>query len=204
VLPYIRSQIEALEVYDAQRPQGHPYEFHLHSERMAGNLRDFALFLGWSESIADTLYWASLPHDIGKMALPPEIWDMEDKPTPEQKTVRRSHVTEGLAIIRGTFPANMLALPFMQILLDIMENHHETLDGTGFFGKKRGDLDLIVRMACICDAFDGWSVHRPHFGVRDISPDAVIGRMETEKKGQFDAELLSLFRIMKCGTPAHS
>ena len=81
----------------------------------------------------------------------------------------------------------------MNVMTDIMENHHECIDGTGFTGKTEKDLSLEVRMACICDAFDGWSVIRPHFGDRDVSPPAVIHRMKTEKAGQFDERLLNLF-----------
>ena len=74
-----------------------------------------------------------------------------------------------------------------------MSNHHECLDGSGFQGKTEADLSDEVKIVCICDAFDGWSVKRPHFGDRDVSPPAVIDRMRHEKAGQFDEKLLNLF-----------
>lgn len=196
VVPYIVDCMTDLAVYDGNRPQGHVYEFHHHAERVAGLLRDFALYLGWKSSLAETLYWACLPHDIGKTALPVSIWDSENKPTKEEKALRRTHVAEGLKIVRGHFDEAMLETPFLGVLLDIMENHHEALDGSGLFGKSGDELGLIARMACICNSFDGWSVFRPHFGDRDISPDGVLARMETEKEGQFDRDLLRLFRAM--------
>lgn len=196
VTPYIVDRMRDLAIYDGTRPQGHVYEFHHHAERVAGLLRDFALYMGWTQGHAETLYWACLPHDIGKTALPVSIWDSAEKPTKEEKALRRTHVAEGLNIVRNHFDDAMLATPFLRILLDIMENHHESLDGTGLFRKTAGDLSLIARMACICDSFDGWRVFRPHFGDRDISADGVITRMETEKEGQFDKDLLRLFRAM--------
>ena len=78
-----------------------------------------------------------------------------------------------------------------------MNDHHEAVDGSGYQGKHEYDLTREVKMACICDAFDGWSIKRPHFGDRDTSPAAVIKRMETEKAGQFDSEILRLFKETK-------
>jgi HD-GYP domain-containing protein (c-di-GMP phosphodiesterase class II) len=99
-------------------------------------------------------------------------------------------------MIRHDYSAEELDTPFMTLLLNIMENHHEALDGTGLFGKTAHELDMVARMACICDAFDGYSVTRPHFGDRDISINAVITRMSDEKSGHFDPKLLSLFAGM--------
>lgn len=196
--PFIEAKMTEFSAYDAQRPEGHVYAFDAHVERVASTLKDFALSLGWSADIAETLYWASLPHDIGKMSLPVHIWDSEDKPTAEDKALRRTHVTEGLKIIDEAFAQTPHKNhPFLNLLREIMENHHEALDGSGLFGKTADDLNLISRMSCICDSFDGWSVWRPHFGDRDISPLGVITRMETEKDGQFDKELLKLFKDMK-------
>jgi polar amino acid transport system substrate-binding protein len=191
---YITDQMQALAAYDAARPDGHVYEFHVHAERVAYLMKDLALTVGYDADMADILYSATLPHDIGKMALPVEIWDLEDKPTEDQKAERRTHTTHGINMIRNEFGDRCDTDPFLKLMLDIMENHHETMDGQGFLGKTGNQLSREVRMACICDAFDGWSVKRPHFGDRDVSPSAVVMRMEIEKAGQFDQGLLEHFK----------
>lgn len=193
---YIEYIMERLVQYNAQRPAGHPYPFHEHSRRVAVLMKNFALHLGWDAENAQTLYWATLPHDIGKTALPVEIWDKEDKPSDEEKAKRRTHVQEGLNLIKREFDQAELEKPFTRLLLIIMENHHEALDGSGLFGKHDDQIDLISRMSCICDSFDGWSVERPHFGDRDISIKSVLNRMKVEKSGQFDSELLKQFEKM--------
>lgn len=193
---FIEGKLLELRDYDAKRPKGHVYEFDTHSYRVAYLMDIFAQYLGWGEDIANMLYWATLPHDIGKMALPVHIWDSEDKPSKEEKALRRTHVAEGLEIIKDELSDEVLEMPFARVLLDIMENHHEALDGSGLFGKSGDELTLLSRMSAICDSFDGWGVERPHFGDRDISINGVLVRMETEKQGQFDEELLGLFRQM--------
>ncbi len=194
---FIEAQLQVLEDYDSKRPTGHVYEFHLHSHRVAQSMRNLAKVMGYADDMQDVLYWATLPHDIGKMALPIDIWDMDTKPSDHVKRLRRQHTTEGVKIIRAEFGDDCNNDPFLKILIDIMENHHEHCNGTGYLGKKTADLSQEVRMVCICDAFDGYSTYRPHFGERNISPKAVIKRMEIEKAGQFDNEILSYFKTLR-------
>ncbi len=87
--------------------------------------------------------------------------------------------------------------PFKDLMLDIMKNHHEQMDGQGYHHIPGDQLSLPVRLAAIVEAFDGWSIPRPHFGDRDISIPAVLKRMETEKAGMFDPALFKAFAEMK-------
>ena len=194
---FITTQLDKLSDYDALRPKGHVYEFHLHSERVAQSMKSLAKHMGYNDCMCETLYWATLPHDIGKMALPIHIWDLEDKPTDEQRQERRSHTWRGVEIIKSKYRNEYENDRFLKLMIDIMQNHHECVDGSGYQSKTAKDLTKEVRMACICDAFDGYSVFRPHFANRDISPKAVIARMEIEKAGQYDSVILKLFKEIK-------
>jgi len=191
---FINGQIEKLADYDSQRPKGHVYEFHLHSKRVAQSMKKLALAMGYDQGMANTLYWATLPHDIGKMTLPVELWDMVEKPSEAQRESRRAHTIEGVKIIQKEFENACDKDPFLKLMTDIMLNHHENTNGSGYLGKTADELSQETRMACICDAFDGYSVHRKHFGDRDLSPSAVIERMEIEKHGQFDDKILKIFK----------
>ena len=194
---FIEGQMQLLADYDAQRPVGHAYEFHLHSRRVAESVRELAKAYGLAEDECDILYWATLPHDIGKTALPVSIWDMDDKPSDEIKDERRSHTNKGAGIVRAHFGDECHDNPFLQLMMDIMMNHHEHLDGSGYQGKTDTDLSIHVQLVCICDAFDGYSIHRPHFEERDLSPQSVINRMKFEKSGQYNLELLNLFETIR-------
>ena len=192
---FIEKQLQSLANYDSLRPEGHVYEFHKHSERVAQSVKNLALKLGYNDIMADALYWATLPHDIGKMALPVACWDLEDRPTEKQRLERRSHTWRGVEIIKKEFDVECETEPFLKLLIDIMRNHHEAVDGSGYQGKTGDKMTREVKMICICDAYDGWSVKRLGFSDdRDLSPKGVINRMETEKKGQFDIEILKSFK----------
>ncbi|HEY8963893.1 MAG TPA: HD domain-containing protein [Alphaproteobacteria bacterium] len=191
---FIQDELHQLEEYDAQRPAGHPYAFHEHVQRVANAMRDLATAMNHPQ--VEELYLASLAHDAGKRLLPVGIWDTDGKPSDKIRKQRRRHTTLGVKIVDDTFGKDNHD-PFLDLLRDLMQNHHEAINGTGWLGKEYDDLSLEARMLCVCDAFDGYSVWRPHFKDRDISPKAVIHRMEIEKEGQFDAEILNIFKKIK-------
>lgn len=83
-------------------------------------------------------------------------------------------------------------------MLDIMINHHEQMDGNGYLGKTGAELSAPVRLACIIESFDGYSIRRPHFRDRDISTEGVLTRMREEKgEALYDMELFDAFAAMK-------
>lgn len=193
--PFIEAQFEVLKAYDKQRPQGTSYVFHEHAQRVAENVRKTCLYMGLGSHIANNMYWAVLPHDIGKSRLPVEIWDTEEKPDEKLKTYRRTHTLLGAQIVHETF--RDIDHPFKDLMIDIMAYHHEQMDGYGTHGVKGEDLSMPVRLASIVEAYDGWRIWRPHFADRDISPAAVLTRMRHEKPHMFDQRLLNAFKDMK-------
>ena len=95
---FINTQMDELKSYDQQRPDGHTYIFHEHAERVAENVKRTCLHMGLGELVATNMYYAVLPHDIGKKMLPVEIWDQEEKPTGRMKAYRRTHTLLGAQI----------------------------------------------------------------------------------------------------------
>jgi HD-GYP domain-containing protein (c-di-GMP phosphodiesterase class II) len=196
---FIASELAALEAYDGQRPPGHPYEFHKHTKRVAADMKALSLAMGQPQTHAQLLHDVTLVHDAGKRLLPVEIWDVEGKPSESVKNQRRQHTVLGVKILDDYFGADNHD-PVLDLTRDLMRHHHETMDGSGWLGIKGSDLSLEAQMLCVCDAFDGYSTWRPHFGKRDISPKGVLHRMAVEKTGQFDAEILAIFTSFKAGT----
>ncbi len=205
IMPFIDARMAALAALDHQRrdfiktslPPDYrmTYIFHEHALRVAGDMRQTALFLGLPAFVAETLYWAMLPHDIGKAALPAGLWDRVDKPDDAVKNLRRSHTERGVDMLdRDLAPDH----PFTALMRDIMLNHHEQMDGRGYRGVSGGDLSAPVRLACIVESYDGYAIERPHFGGRDISPAGVLARMRDEKgAAHYDMNLFEAFAEMK-------
>lgn len=194
--PFIENELKALEEYDAQRPDDITYIFSEHALRVAENMKKTCLHMGLGETVANNMYWAILPHDIGKKNLPLDIWDTEEQPDNNLKQFRRTHTLLGAQIVQEYFPN--IDHPFKDLMIDIMANHHEQMDGLGTHGKTADELSTPVRLAAIVEAFDGWRIWRPHYGDRDISVSGVLERMRTEKGAEiFDMDLFDAFAEMK-------
>lgn len=193
---FITQQLEDLKSYDRQRPDDITYIFHEHAERVASNIKKTCLHMGLSELTAENMYWAVLPHDIGKKLLPVDLWDREEKPDGNLKKFRRTHTLLGAQIVEEYF--HDIEHPFKDLMIDIMRYHHEQIDGNGTHGIPGEQLSAPVRLAAIVEAYDGWRIWRPHYGDRDISPAGVIKRMREEKGADmFDMELFEAFADMK-------
>jgi HD-GYP domain-containing protein (c-di-GMP phosphodiesterase class II) len=194
--PFIKEELASLRAYDDERPDEKNYIFHQHAARVAKDVKKTCLHIGLSEIVANNMYWATLPHDIGKRLLPIEMWDSEEKPSGALKKVRRTHTLLGVQIVSELF--GDITHPFKALMVDIMAHHHEQLNGGGTLGLNSDKLSKPVRLAAIVEAYDGYRIWRPHFGDRDITPPAVIERMREEKGADiYDLDLLEAFAQMK-------
>ncbi|MBK6895173.1 MAG: HD domain-containing protein [Alphaproteobacteria bacterium] len=193
--PYILEQIQKLAAFDAKRPKDTTYIFHEHAERVAQDVKKTCLHLHLGDAVANNMYWAVLLHDIGKMQLPVEIWDKTEKPSEQMKAFRRTHTRLGAESFARHF--KNVEHPFKDLALEIIKNHHEQMDGEGPEKLPAEALSPPVRLATIVEAFDGWSIPRPHFGERDVKPPAVLKRMKKEKMQMFDPDLFESFAEMK-------
>lgn len=193
--PFILAQMNKLKELDAQRPADATYIFHEHALRVAKDVQKTCRHMRLSRRIVDNMYWLVLPHDIGKTKLPVAVWHQSEKPDEDLKNLRRSHTDLGAEIVNAELAT--ADHPFKAAMIDIMRNHHEQIDGNGYHGLKGDQISIPVRLAAIVEAFDGWSIPRPHFGERDISPPAVLRRMRTEKAGMFDPQFFDAFADMK-------
>lgn len=193
---FIARELKALETYDNQRPAGHPYAFHEHTQRVAADMFALAKALGKNNAEAERLHDLTLVHDIGKRRLPVEIWDLEGKPPANVRAQRYQHTKLGVEIVDETFGKDNHDGD-LDLMRDLMLHHHEAMDGSGWLGIKGEYLSYEARMLCVCDAYDGYSTWRPHFGNRDLTPKGVLHRMATEKAGQFDPAILSVFSTLK-------
>ncbi len=194
--PFIEESLENLKQYDDQRPDDISYIFHEHALRVANNMRKTCIHMGLSNIVSNNMYWAILPHDIGKKNLPLDVWDREEKPNDNLKKYRRTHTLLGAQIVQEYF--HDIDHPFKDLMIDIMAYHHEQIDGKGTQECRASYLSAPVRLAAIVEAYDGWRIWRPHFGNRDISPPSVLKRMREEKGAEiFDMDLFESFAEMK-------
>nr|BDT29130.1 HD domain-containing protein [Bacteriovorax sp. HI3] len=101
-----------------------------------------------SKATIETAAMACMFHDIGKTKLPPEFVGLSTKDmTPEQFEVYKKHPELGFEIVENIRTLNNSV---KQIILQ----HHEAFDGTGFpFGKKGSKVLTLANIVCLADDF---------------------------------------------------
>lgn len=193
--PFIEGELAQLKAYDALRPADITYIFYEHALRVAEDVRQTCLFMKLPESVANNMFWAALPHDIGKRFLPPALWDSPEKPDGDLKALRRSHTHLGADMAAQRFAGT--DHPFKTLMIDIMRHHHEHMDGTGTHGLTGYALCAPVRLVSIVEAYDGYTIPRPHFGDRDTRPPAVLEKMRDKGAALYDMDFFEAFAKMK-------
>lgn len=126
-----------------------------HSVRVAELVDQIAPALGIRGQAADDLHYAALVHDIGMVAVRPEL---QGGPDPDPEPVGRlsllsSHPVAGVDVLRG--------LDFLNGALPAVRHHHERMDGRGYPDGLHGEqIPLAARVIAVADAFDALTVDR--------------------------------------------
>lgn len=101
-----------------------------------------------SKATIETCAMACMFHDIGKTLLPKEFINLSQRDmTPEQLEQYKKHPELGFQILENNRGLNNNV---KQIILQ----HHEAFDGTGFpFGKKGSKVLTLANIVCLADDF---------------------------------------------------
>ena len=160
----------------------------LHSIRTCVLALTFGRHLVLSKDELKILGVGALLHDIGMAKLPATILDKPGGLTVEEFELMTQHVPWGLEILKqsgGVPPA----------ALEILEQHHERHDGSGYVRKLKGDLIGYVGAICaIVDVYDAITSQRVYRG--PVSADDALKRMYEWRHKDFHAELVEEF--IKC------
>ena len=158
-----------------------------HSERAARLAVRIGRIMGLSQKQLDELQRGALLHDIGKIAIPPEILDKPGKLTEEEMTVMRSHPREGARILEP--------LKGFANTIPVVLQHHEWFDGSGYPDGVSGEaISLIARIYAIADVFDALVSDRPYR--RGLDRQTTIDYIKERSGTQFDPDIVPVFLKM--------
>ncbi len=103
-------------------------------------------------------------HDIGKISIPDYILLKPGKLTPEESEVMRAHARMGREIIDDMLNSfGLEAIEHGSILRNIVEYHHEHVDGSGYpTGLKGEQIPLEARIVAVSDTFDALTSRRSY------------------------------------------
>ena len=126
-----------------------------HQRRVAHLAKAIALRLGFDAERAEAIYLAGMIHDIGKIYVPAEVLSRPGRLTPLEFSLVQTHVEAAYGILHP--------IDFPWPLADIVHQHHERLDGSGYPRGIHGDeIMLESRILAVADVVEAMSAHRPY------------------------------------------
>lgn len=145
--------------------------------------------LGWSNARCELLELAGLVHDIGKIAIPNEILTKPTRLTALEMGLMRGHVEAGYEILKD--------LPFPTALADIVRQHHERLDGSGYPQGLRGSEILPeARVLMVADVVESISAHRPYRAAMGV--EAALAELGAGRGRLYDADMVDAVNRLLC------
>jgi PAS domain S-box-containing protein len=160
-----------------------------HQRRMTNLARTMATEMGLPPEKIEGLRMAGVIHDIGKITLPTEILSKPTKLSAIELSLIREHVRLGYDILKD------VECPWP--LAEIVLQHHERMDGSGYPRGLKGEEILIeARILAVADVVEAMASHRPYRPALGL--DAALEEIEKNRGILYDNTIvdacLRLFR----------
>ncbi|MCM8768688.1 MAG: HD domain-containing protein [Candidatus Omnitrophica bacterium] len=150
----------------------------VHQRQVATLARSIARKMGLPE---EPVYWSGLVHDIGKLSLPGEICSKTTILTMEERKIVETHCALGYEILEG--------INFPWPLAEIVLQHHERLDGSGYPRGLKGESILlearVLAVADVVQAMSSTRPHRPSLGLK-----AALRYISQQEREKFDPKVV--------------
>ncbi len=162
-----------------------------HSERVGALARATGQLLGLPQEQLQTLEWAALLHDIGKIGIPEHILNKPGKLDPQEWALMQRHPVIGHEILK---PVTNFE-PFLNAVL----YHHENHDGSGYpEGIAGRDVPLEARIVHVVDIFDALTTDRPYR--RAFSREQALSMMKRDAGTVSDPDITAaLLHVVRSG-----
>ena len=150
-----------------------------HQIRTANLALAIATEMGLPQEKIEAIRMAGPIHDIGKLSVPSEILAKPTKLSEIEFALIKEHPTAGYEILKDVESPWPLA--------EIVYQHHERMDGSGYPRKLKGDEILIeARIMAVADTVEAMASHRPYRPSLGI--EAALNEIEKNKGKFYDAD----------------
>ncbi|WKA58172.1 HD-GYP domain-containing protein [Planococcus shenhongbingii] len=154
-----------------------------HSSRVSKYAVKTATMMNLGRAQIQNLFIASILHDIGKINIPEEVLKKPDKLTDEEFELIKKHPGDGADMLRKTAYAD---------LADIVEQHHERVNGRGYpFGLKGEEILVEAKIIGVCDTFDAMTEDRAYR--KAFTAQYAIDEIKRLAGIQYDPEVVKAF-----------
>jgi putative nucleotidyltransferase with HDIG domain len=152
-----------------------------HQRRVADLARSIATEMGLPSDVIEGIRVAAVIHDIGKVSVPAEILSKPGRLTQNELELIKEHPLTGYDILKH--------VEFPWPVAEIIYQHHERLDGSGYpRGLKGDDVLLEARIIALADVVEAMASHRPFRPARGI--DAALNEIEEHRGTLYDPEVV--------------
>lgn len=126
-----------------------------HEQNVASICNKIGAELGYTSHRLDGLNLAAIVHDVGKIQIPTDILAKPTKLTPQEFELIKCHPDVGADLIEG--------INFDWPIAEIIRQHHERLDGSGYpKGLKQDQILEEAKIIAVADTLEAMASHRPY------------------------------------------
>lgn len=159
-----------------------------HCMKVSTIMTVFGLGLGLRDTDLVALAQAGLLHDVGKIAISPDILLKPSPLTEQERRLVEAHPGVSVDVLRRSDD-------FSDTIILVAENHHERLDGSGYpHGLKGSRIDDPSLLAAIADRFATLTDGTPM--QRRMSTEEAVAAMKQEAKGGLEPHFFMKFAEM--------
>jgi HD-GYP domain-containing protein (c-di-GMP phosphodiesterase class II) len=153
-----------------------------HQRRVADLAQAIGREMGLAADRVEGLRMAGIVHDIGKISIPSEILTKPTRLTDIEFEIIKCHPQVGHDILCD--------VAFSWPLAEIVLQHHERMDGSGYpRGLKGQDLLPDARILAVSDVVEAMASHRPYRP--SLGVDAALTEIEKNRGTLYDPDVVS-------------
>ncbi len=154
-----------------------------HSKRVYELVKKLALKLGYKDQKLNDIIKAAYYHDLGKIFIDDAILNKPDKLNAYEYDAIKKHVEHAKSMILDHFNENVF---------NIIIQHHERLDGTGYpMGLSGDEISREGRILAVCDSYDAMITNRIYKNGK--SPELALLELKELSGVKYDAEIVTEF-----------
>jgi HD-GYP domain-containing protein (c-di-GMP phosphodiesterase class II)/DNA-binding LacI/PurR family transcriptional regulator len=154
-----------------------------HERRVADLARSIAREMGLPFEKTEAVRLSSIIHDIGKLYIPSEILNKPGKLLEAEFSLIKLHPKIAFDILKN--------IEFPWPLAEIVYQHHERCDGSGYPRGLKGDEILLEsRIIAIADVVEAMASHRPYRPSRGI--EAALKEISDNRGSKYDPEIVDI------------
>ena len=163
-----------------------------HQRRVAQLSEAIGRALGLPKSQLDGMRAAATLHDIGKITVPADILSKPSALSKMEFDLLKGHAKTAYDVLQ--------TIEFPWPVAEIVYQHHERMDGSGYpQGLEGDDILLEARIIGVADVVEAMSSHRPYRPALGL--DAALVEIQTNRGSLFDEDVVdACLRLVNDGT----